>query len=171
MFKAAFKSITRPALAATLAASVALSPLAVAPAQADQTTDAIAAAAILGILGLGIVSNMGAPNPQVTINRTAPARQPAYTPPTYRQPDRFHRIDPRKSLPGQCEFTIPRGHDRGTYFDRRCLKQKFDFWGYLPGQCETNVTAPNRARGRSYDARCLSRYGYQVAENRTRWGN
>ncbi len=168
MIKAAFKSITRPALAATLAASVAFSPLAAAPARADQTTDAIAAAAILGLLGLGIVSNMGASNPQVTVNPPAPARQP-----THRQPFNQRRIDPRKALPARCEFTIHRGHDRGTYFDRRCLKRKFDFWGYLPDRCETSVTPPYRARGRSYDAHCLSRFGYQVAEARRhdRWGN
>lgn len=162
---AMIKAIIRPALLAT---SVALSPLSAAPARADETTDTIAAVTIFGLLAAGILSNLGndaaqaAPNPATNGNRWEHWND------GWGSHHGTPRVTSRKVLPQQCEFTIRHGSNRGIYFDRRCLKQKFEYWGYLPGQCETRVTPPYRAHGRSYTATCLNHFGYQVAELRPR---
>ncbi len=176
---AMFEFITRPALAATLAASVALSPIAAAPARADNSADAIVATAFFGLVAAGILSSLAEGKQASPATHATPAAPETHhntrwgndNTTRWGNGNRWeggnrNRVTARKLLPEQCKFTIHRGQDRGTYFDRRCLKLNFDNWGYLPSRCETSVTAPYRNRGRSYTEQCLSRFGYQVASRR-----
>lgn len=157
MTKIRFRNPTRSALAATLAAALALSPITATPAQAgnEDKVGAVAAASFLALLTAGIIASSAQQNR---------ANPPRFTVTTNRGRDDRHdnraRTDRRKVLPAQCEFTVRHGKDRGTYYDSSCLRTQFNGWPYLPDRCEERITA----RGRTtygYDAQCLARFGYR----------
>lgn len=157
MIPTRFKNPARSALAATLAAALALSPITAAPAQAgtEDKAGAIAAASFIALLTAGIIAS----NAQQ--NRAQP---PQFTfTPSRRHDDRHDnraRTDRRKVLPQQCEFTVRHGKDRGTYYDSRCLRSTFNGWPYLPDRCEERIAVRGGRDTYGYDAQCLARFGY-----------
>jgi len=155
-----FKMPARSALAATLAAALALTPITATPARAGDQNDvgAIAAFSLLALITAGLVA-------------TSVARrdEPRHAGRPY-SPNPGPRVDPRKALPAQCEFTVRRGHDRGTYYGSRCLKRAFSYWANLPARCEERIDVLGGPDKRVYDAQCLTSYGYTKARS-PRWAN
>ncbi|MCI2400163.1 hypothetical protein [Aliiroseovarius subalbicans] len=144
----------RPLIALTLAASIALTPMAAAPARADNNDNAAAIAALLGLIIVGTaVSNS---NNDVVYERRS-SRE---------------RIAPRRTraLPEQClkRFETRRGTKR--YFGSRCLERNFRFANRLPERCEIRIKTRNRAGDRVrrdvYTPACLRREGYFIAGRR-----
>jgi hypothetical protein len=163
------KALTRPALAASLAASLALTPITAAPARAgNDLAGGIAAASFFALLTAGLLSSSAASGSTQSAH-PQPAPDRGWRSPDHDDSSRYgshndwHSSDRRKLLPSQCSFTLKHGSDRGTYFDRTCLVRNFDYWGYLPERCEEKVSAPGRFRSSAYEAGCLRRYGYREA--------
>jgi hypothetical protein len=155
------KTFARTAIVTALSASLAFSPVAAAPAYAgDRDAGAIAAASFFALITAGIIASAAKDNAgRVTIDRHAPkASRPGA--PRGHQDRGPNRADPRKALPNQCEFTIHRGPDRGTYYGRNCLVRNFDYWPYLPDRCETRVKGQGNRSVKAYAANCLARYSY-----------
>lgn len=132
--------LSRKAVAAILAGTLALTTATVAPARADNK-DAIAAAAFFGLVAVGIIA--------ATRNAKARAPQPPI-------------IAPRHDLPAECRFQIRHGPDRGTWFARRCLVANDAHWRLLPERCKRRVELPRAHFSLvAYRARCLARAGYR----------
>ena len=131
-------SLSKKALAATLAGALALTTASVAPARADSNADAIAAAAFFGLVAAAII---------------ATSRDDGSHPPA---------VAPRKLLPADCRFQIRNGADRGKWYGRGCLVAHFDHWRLLPDRCERWVEVPRRGHDVvAYRAQCLARAGYR----------
>lgn len=152
------KAITSPGrslIAATLATSLALTPIAATPARADTTsqTGAIAAFTLFGLLAAGLIAN------SVSNQRDHGDRSPLRPPRGGNHPH-HPRVDPRKQLPASCAFTLRHGPDRGTYYGNRCLARNFDYSAYLPDRCEKRIHRRGQPDRNAYDASCLARFGY-----------
>lgn len=146
--------ISRAAVVTALSAAIAFSPMSAQPARAgDEQLGAIAAASFFAMITAGIIASAAKSKDGVVIgNRRGPHDR---TPP---------RVDRRKLIPAQCEFTVRGGPDRGTYYASRCLKRNFDHWAFLPDRCEEKVWVPRQgANVNAYDAQCLARFGYREA--------
>lgn len=167
MTKSIAKAFARPALAATLAASIALTPVAAMPARADEQVGAIAAAGILALLMSGIFASG---QDQGGLAISTPPRGNTGLWDRDREDGHRPRLDPRRALPEVCEFTLRHGRDRGTYYGRHCLVQNFGYWPYLPDRCEQRVSLRDRFPTAAYDAQCLARFGYREAERDRRIG-
>lgn len=140
-------SLSRKALAATLAAALTLTAASTAPARADGNGDAIAAAAFFGLIAAAIIAST---------RNDAGHPAPLPYPPV---------VTPRKVLPTACRFEIHHGTDRGTWFGRNCLVANYDYWQLLPDRCERRVAYPGRRHELvAYDARCLAQVGYRSDE-------
>lgn len=139
----------RALIAATLATSLALTPVAATPARAgsQDNTGAIAAFTLFGLLTAGLLANSLAHQP----NRYDPPRGGQRPP-----------LGTRKHLPGECRFQVRHGQDRGTWYGSRCLKRNFDYWAYLPQRCEEHIDRPGRPDRTGYRARCLAQFGYRA---------
>lgn len=134
-------TLSRQAVAASLAAALAFSTATAAPARADTDADAIAAAAFFGLVAAAIIATS-----RNDVDRAPP-------PPA---------ADRRKLLPADCRFTIPHGADRGTWYGRRCLVANFDHWPLLPYRCERKVDLPRLHYDvAAYRAGCLAQFGYR----------
>ncbi|SMH47158.1 hypothetical protein [Maritimibacter sp. HL-12] len=157
------KTFARTAIVTALSASLAFSPITATPAHAgEKEIGAIAAASFFALMTAGIIASAAKEsNGKVVINRHGPKPgKPGHR----RGPN---RADPRKALPSQCEFTVHRGPDRGTYHGRHCLVKNFDHWAFLPDRCEEKVWVPRRGRNvNAYNAQCLSRFGYREVGQR-----
>ncbi len=137
--------LTRPFLAVTLAASLVLSPLTAAPAQAHTRQAAnndgfIAAMVALGLIGI-IIANENGKN------------------------DAGYDVPRSKRLPAQCLQTYRTVDGRKTLFGKRCLDNNFR-WAYrLPQQCLTTFRFWRNGylrTGAGYRPNCLARFGYRV---------
>jgi len=158
------KTIARTAIVSALSASLAFSPITASPAHAgEKEIGAIAAASFFALVTAGIIASAAKENAgKVTIDRHRPrAAAPGNRPGP-------KRADPRKALPSQCEFTIHRGPDRGSYYGRHCLVRNFDYWPYLPDRCETRVKGRGNQSVKAYSESCLARYGYKEEGGRPR---
>lgn len=157
-------TIARTAIVTALSASLALSPMTASPAHAgEKEIGAIAAASFFALVTAGIIASAAKENAgKITIDRHAPR---ASKPGSRRGPN---RADPRKALPSQCDFTINRGRDRGTYYGHNCLVRNFDYWPYLPDRCETRVKGRGNHWVKAYSESCLARYGYTEETGRPR---
>ncbi|QFU09966.1 hypothetical protein PARPLA_00471 [Rhodobacteraceae bacterium THAF1] len=142
------KTLTAAALGLTLA----LTPIASAPAQALDRDDAAKILGTLAIVGIatGALNNNGRAN--VTVQR-GQARG-----------FRDHRRT-RRALPAQCLRSVDtrRGHIR--VFGQRCLQRSGVPTRYLPHACATQVRVGGRHRA-AYGARCLRHNGWRVAQHR-----
>lgn len=164
------KKIATPArvlLAATLTASLALSPLTAAPARADSNGGAIAAAGLIALLMAGIAAS----NSQA---QTAPRDRWSETDNDWRriptpQPPR-ERHESRKELPNECRVTARRGPSSEAYYDKSCLMQELRGARFLPDRCEEDLRVRG-AHGRQevYAESCLARYGYFPERQARRW--
>jgi hypothetical protein len=177
-----FKTPARSAMAATLAAALAFTPLTAAPAQAgnDEAVGAIAAASFFALLTAGVIASAATSGRDDAPRRAdAPrAHSPRDPRPGMPRPGRgrdIPRTDPRKILPEDCEFTVTHGRDRGSYYVSQCLNRNFRYAAYLPDRCEERIESWGGRRVRAYDATCLARFGYTSGEveddrNRPVWG-
>lgn len=159
-----FKKPARSAIAATLAAALALSPITATPAQAGSKdkAGAIAAASFLALLTAGIIASSSArARDSATIHVTPPRDQRRERPPA------STRVDRRKLLPQECSYSVNRGPDRGDYFISSCLRDEFRFWPYLPDRCETDLRTRGGRNVAAYDASCLARFGYTRGKTET----
>ena len=152
------KSIAKTAIVTALSASLAFSPMTATPAKAgSDEAAAVAAASFFALVTAGIIASAARHNDGVvTIHR--PGRH-----------DRGHvQPDRRKILPAQCDFTVRRGPDRGTYYGRYCLRNNYNHVASLPARCLEKVWVPRRDRNvNAYDAQCLARFGYRERGQRS----
>ncbi len=167
-------------IALVTAASLALTAIGAAPAQAGNDEDlAKALAVILGVAVVGKiihdkkkereqVVSRHQPAPVYTAPRPRPRHQESYGQPRprhqnpYVQPRPLPRNVDRKLLPGNCFRSVDTR--RGTYhvFGTTCLNQNYRHASRLPQQCFVDFrTRAGRETG--YDARCLRDNGYSLA--------
>lgn len=148
------KSPARSAIAAMLAAALAITPITATPAHAgnEDTVGAVAAASFFALLTAGIIAS--------TAQKNRDQRPRAAVTPWRQNDNRRDGRARRKVLPEQCEFTVRRGKDRGTYYESRCLRSEFRGWPYLPGRCEKHINLRGGRSTYGYKAQCLARFGY-----------
>lgn len=151
---------TAPFLAPVLAASLAFSTLAAAPAQASETDTA---KVLLGLTALTIIgaaiadNNSHAPAPQHVHRPPPPVVRPA--PPVVRP-----YVPPRvvkRPLPAQCRQTVSVNGKKRTLYAKPCLQRSLHTISQLPRSCERTV----RSHGRTlqvYYANCLREHGWPV---------
>ena len=146
-------------LAATaLGLSLALTPLATAPAHAldDRQAAGIVAGAIILGLGAALAQN-GTVGVQVQPPRHYQRR--AYDPyPGYGQ----HRLDRARILPGSCLRRVKSRQGTFGLFGPNCLARAGVNVRHLPRQCATEIRVGGRYRP-AYGARCLQHNGWRVA--------
>lgn len=138
----------RPILAMSLAASIALSPVAATPARAGgDAGKVIGALIVLGLIGAAIHNSdvQATPRP---------------------------RPDPRshKRLPAGCMKTFETRFGSETFVGRNCLERNFRHWASLPQQCALTIRTPG-SRGHDvrravYQPRCLRQHGFRIGRNR-----
>ena len=139
--------LSRPLVAIAIAASLVLSPMTTAPAQAHTphtSNDGFVAALVaLGLIGI-IIANENGKN------------------------DAGYDVPRSKRLPAQCLKTFRTVNGPQTLFGKRCLDNNFR-WAYrLPQQCLRTIRVWKNGRLRTRDAyapNCLTRYGYRVPYN------
>ena len=146
--------MTRKILATVLAASIALTSVGAAPAQAGSRDDQIGQL-IAGAITLFIFSKVVEANKRNDRARARPAPVPT---PSRPKPSRISKI-----LPDECFFNAnDRFGQRGVY-GKRCLRDVMPNANRLPAHCEDRVRIRNGRRANVYDARCLFRDGYKNA--------
>lgn len=145
------KTFTRTALATTLAASLALTPMTAQPARADDAANAIAAATFFTLLLGGMAAAAS------------------------RDRDRDHgdwgghRGNRAKVLPSECAMVVLKGQKRARYYRAGCLRNNFRGWRKLPDRCFKRLDVRNGRDIRAYNGRCLVRHGYVDERRANRW--
>lgn len=147
MYHTLKRTLARPMLALSIAASLTMTPLTAPAAQADGNNGRLAAAIVaLGLIGIIAENNRG---------RHRSAEQ--------------YNVPPSKRLPGHCLKTFDTRHGHQTMFSRNCLRNNFGYWNALPEQCETTIRYYNHSHHlRSlhvFRPHCLDDWGYRVAYN------
>ena len=145
------KTLTRTALATTLAASLALTPITAQPARADDTADAIAAAAFLTLLLGGIAAVASQDRGRGDVDWGG------------------HHGNRAKVLPSQCAMVVLKGQKRARYYRAGCLRNNFSGWRHLPDRCFERLDVRNGRDIRAYKGRCLVRHGYVDERRADRW--
>ncbi len=139
--------LSRPLVVLAVAASLVLSPMTTAPAQAHtphaSNDGFIAAMVALGLIGI-IIANENGKN------------------------DAGYDVPRSKRLPAQCLKTFRTVNGPKTLFGKRCLDNNFR-WSYrLPQQCLRTIRVWKNGHLRTrnaYAPNCLARYGYRVPYN------
>ena len=157
---------------ATIAAtSIAFAGLGAAPAFADARDTARALAAILGIAVVGKiihdknkrdrVKHQQVHQPKKHQQKKHKANKvPRYQDPVPRPlPKRVKK----RLLPSQCLRSYKTYEGRVRMFAKRCLKNNYNFTRSLPRHCEYVFDTPRGDR-RGFEARCLRREGYRLAQ-------
>jgi hypothetical protein len=146
------RNLTRTAIASTLAASLALTPMTAQPARADDAANAIAAATFFTLLlgGIAIASSQDR-------NRRGG------------RDDGGHHGNRAKVLPSECALVVLKGHNRSTYYRAGCLRNSFANWRQLPDQCFERLDVRGSRDIRAYKGRCLERFGYREEGRGGRW--
>ncbi len=148
------KTLSRTAIASTLAVSMALTPMTAKPARADDAANAIAAITLFSLLlgGMAIAANK---------DRDRGRDHGGWD---------DHRGNRAKVLPAQCAMVVLQGHNRSTYYRANCLRNNFSNWRQLPDQCFERLNVRGERDLRAYKGRCLERFGYREAGGRgNRW--
>lgn len=159
------KKIALPALAATMAATVALTPLTATPARADSTGAAVAATGFLALLMAGILAGSQAQasvqTPPADHDRphgwpVNPGQRPGYAPRPVQQQTR--------TLPRECRVTYRLGSSAAPYYETSCLIREMPGWQRLPQRCEQTIRIKGSGSGthRAYAESCLLNAGYRV---------
>lgn len=157
----------RKFIATIIAAAVAVTAIGSAPARADE--DVLRAlAAIAGIAIVGKVIHDRNERKQQTHSVT----RNIYKAPLYPNQGRVYDLKPRplpkrvnrRLLPGDCLRSVQTRQGRVRYFGQRCLQRSYKFANRLPQSCAVRFRGVDHNR-RGYDARCLSRAGYQLARH------
>ncbi len=134
-----------------MAAALALSSLAPAPARAADAEDVLKL-----VLGIGAIYAIG----------KAIEKNEARAAPVYRQENRYDA--PRhKVVPAECLRTYETRNGPVRGYSKKCLEQELRRPGRLPEACEMTVRT-EYGRREFYAPRCLRREGWQVAQPDTR---
>ena len=132
-------------IATVLAAAMALTTLAAAPARAADNGEIarlIFGAGALFMLGTALSNN----NKNRHVNRR-------YVEPTYNPPPRRHVV------PSACLRVNQTGHGPRRFFGRRCLNNNMRHAERLPNGCLRNIWT-NRGQRTVFSARCLRNNGW-----------
>ena len=145
-----------------LAAAVALTGFATAPAHADSrdVARALAGVAAVAIIAKAIDNNKKKDRDRLTSRNY---NNYNYNDGYYGQARPLPARVARKALPQSC---VMRAEDRRgrdvRVLDRRCLDSNFRYASSLPRSCAVDIRT-NRGKRAAYDANCLSRQGYTIA--------
>jgi len=135
--------MTKRILASVLAASIALTSLAAAPARADSGE--------IGrfLLGAGALFIIGS-----AINNNNRGRVV-----TRRDADPVYRVQPRRVVPSACLRVNRWNNGPRRFFGRRCLNNHMNYVSQLPGQCLRTFWT-DRGQRTVYSAHCLRHKGW-----------
>ena len=142
----------KPLAAATLGLTLALTPIASAPAQALDRDDAAKILGALAVIGIanGALNNNGRAN--VTVQR---GQQRHY---------RSHRRANR-ALPARCVRHIDSRQGTLRVAGKRCLRRSGVAVRQLPRNCATRIRYNGQPHA-AYGLRCLRHNGWRVARHR-----
>lgn len=162
-----------------LAATMALTTLAVAPARAasdDQIARAIAGAIAFLVIGNAVASASGNKTKKpVTASGAATRNAPIYNrdynrdtwrAPQYDRPKSKYSSQPRRrALPSACLFRVAHGKQRVAVYGSTCLKEFAGKSLRLPKTCArvmpVRISARKTRKATVYDAACLREHGYR----------
>ena len=159
--------IHRQFIATIAAVAIAITGFSAAPARAGDDDLAKALAVILGLAVVGTAINKR--NDDKKARQHAPVHKPRVEP--HRVQPRHGHIQPRplprhvnrKLLPQRCLFNLQTERGRNIQgFGQRCLNRHYQYTNALPQQCTRRVWTRN-GWGYAYGARCLDKFGYQLA--------
>ncbi len=154
-----FRNLTKTSLAAVLAATLALTGFAAAPARAADSGDAAKIAA--GIAALFIIGKALENNDKGYVHR----RHDGYKPGHYRHHHRKDYRNPhraRKNLPAKCRFVFNTRHGRVPMMGQNCLVKNYGNLNHLPNHCRINVKTKKGLMRYGYQPRCLRQSGYRL---------
>jgi hypothetical protein len=152
----------RKFIAAAIAATIAITGFAAAPARADGDD---VARALAGIAALALIARaIDKRNDERAVTRQQHNFQPHFNAPAPIKPRPLPPQVSRKLLPEQCLRTFDGPYGQTRAFGARCLSRNYTFADHLPRQCAEQVFTRN-GTGWAYNARCLRRQGYQIARN------
>ena len=144
--------MSRKFIASILAASLAITSLAAAPARADQDDLArfLVGTTALVIIGAALSNRNSNDSATVEVTRRRDVERPR----------------PRRNtaLPGFCRSRVWTRDGNVRFMDGRCLRQNYDQARDLPRACRIRVGEGQHTR-RGYEMRCLRNRGYTVARN------
>ncbi|TNF64746.1 MAG: hypothetical protein EP307_01840 [Rhodobacteraceae bacterium] len=153
----------RKFIAAVIAATIAITGFAAAPARADGDD---VARALAGIAALALIARaIDKRNDERAVARQQhhfQPHKPQYHAPAPIKPRPLPPQVSRKLLPEQCLRTFDGPHGQTHAFGARCLSRNYTFAESLPRQCAEQVWT-RQGTGWAYNARCLRRQGYQTA--------
>ncbi|MBN2907443.1 MAG: hypothetical protein JXJ18_12110 [Rhodobacteraceae bacterium] len=145
--------MTRKIIAPLLAAALAFSPIAAAPARADGDL----AKVLLGATALFIIADGLDKNGNRTVRRVAPVHR-----------DWFDGNDARgrnaRVIPSNCVRVVNTRVGRRQIATERCMTSQ----GVrrLPDRCEVSLRGGRPGAREAYGVRCLAQYGYRVEARR-----
>ena len=171
--------MTKRLIATLLAATLALTTLAIAPARAqsgDEVGRAIAGAITLFVIGSAL-SNAMDRKPSKSTKKKQPA--PAPTTNVY-QGENFNgwnngrgygaakqkpgrKAKRARTLPRECFFVLNRGREELGVFGATCLKEFQRRTDRLPAACAMTLPVRHGRKAKVYGAQCLREYGYRSA--------
>ena len=171
--------MSRPFIAAVLAAALAVTTVAASSARADQidtqkTLQQLGTGAVLYMLG-NAIGNARADDDDDDDDKKRYAhdrwqdrddRLPRVIGPA----GQTHKKRARRVLPRECLLEV-RGGNTGPVMGKGCLKQNGWETDWLPARCQLKVRYPNGKVRKVFAASCLRRAGYDIgpAHERTHW--
>ncbi len=154
-----FRNITKKTLAAVLAASVAMTGFAAAPARAADSGDAAKIAA--GLAALFIIGKALEDNNKGYVHRRhdhyKPDRYPHHKRKVYRNP---HHA--RKTLPAKCRFVFNTRSGRVPMMGQNCLVKNYGRINHLPNRCRIQAKTRQGLMRYGYQPQCLRNNGYRI---------
>ncbi|WP_243611778.1 hypothetical protein [Shimia aestuarii] len=148
-----FRNLTNRTLAAVLAASIAMTGFAAAPARAADSGDAAKIAA--GLAALFIIGKALEDNDRDYVHRRHGGYNPNHN--RYRNP---HHA--RKNLPAKCRFVFNTRHGRVPMMGQNCLVKNYGKINHLPNHCRINVKTKKGLMRYGYKPHCLRNNGYRL---------
>lgn len=145
-------------IAPLVAASLAFTPMAAAPAQAgsDDVAKSLAGLALLAIIGSAIAADQA--------GASTVKHPPKYQPPKVVHPPRVAtppRPVVKRKLPAKCREVLRHGGKQTVFYGKACLEQNMRAASRLPNRCKTVVSVFGRKR-QAYTASCLRRAGWST---------
>ena len=175
--------MTRKIIAAVVGAALTVTAVGAVPARADEDLlRALALFAGVAVVGKVIKDNRDDRKEKEEEKRRVQQNRvedryvyvaPEYTRPVIRSAPRndvIRRVEPRplprrvarSLLPGDCLRSWSTRDGRERVFDRKCLKNNYDYTNSLPNSCRVKFRVNKKTR-HGYDARCLRQEGFMLA--------
>lgn len=151
----------RPLIALTLSATLALSSLTPAPAQAGNNDDV--AKVIAGVAALIIIGKAIDDHNKRKQKKKKHKPQPTPKPPRHEQPrppqDHWDLNRSQKRLPGYCLRHVSTQEGERRIYGKRCLRQNYYHADLLPRRCLRKLYTDRGIR-KGYAPRCLRKNGF-----------